>query len=239
MKRKIIEIDQDKCNGCGKCVSACHEGAIQLVHGKAQLVSDVYCDGLGACIGNCPVDAIKIIEREADEFNEEVVKAKKAEEEIKKKHSLACGCPGMAMKSFSKPNPKRKRPIFAPADDVPSELTQWPIQLKLVPINAPYWKDSSLLVAADCSAFSMGAFHNKMLKDKKIVIACPKLDDTGDYVDKLSEIIKENSLNDITVVSMEVPCCGGLVAIIKDALAKSGKSIPLKLVKLSLDGNII
>jgi ferredoxin len=202
-------------------------------------VSDIYCDGLGACIGECPVDAIKIIEREADEFNEEAVKTKKANEEAKKKHSPACGCPGMAMRSFPKPNLGKDQVSSAVVGDASSELTQWPIQLKLVPVNAPYWKDASLLVAADCSAFSMGAFHNKMLKDKKIVIACPKLDDTSNYADKLSAIIRENSIKDITVVYMEVPCCGGLIAIAEDALAQSGKNIPLKLVKLSLDGNII
>ncbi len=238
MKRKIIEIDENKCNGCGQCVSACHEGAIQMVNGKAKLVSDVYCDGLGACIGDCPVDAIKIIEREAGEFNEDAVKAKKAKEEAQKKHSPACGCPGMAMKTFPKPNSEVKATSSC-CSDVPSELTQWPIQLKLVPVNAPYWKDASLLVAADCSAFSIGAFHNKLLKDKKLVIACPKLDDTSSYVDKLSAIIRENSIKDITVAYMEVPCCGGLVAITEDALAQSGKNIPLNLVKLSLDGNIL
>ena len=236
MKRKIIEIDQDKCNGCGKCVSACHEGAIQMLNGKAKLVSDVYCDGLGACIGDCPVDAIKIIEREADEFNEEAVKAKKAKEEIQKKHSPACGCPGMAMKTFPKPGTQK---ASAPVGEIPSELTQWPIQLKLVPVNAPFWENASLLIAADCSAFSLGGFHGKLLKGKKLVIACPKLDDTDSYVDKLSAIIKENSIKDVTVVYMEVPCCGGLVAITEDAVAQSGKNIPLHLVKLSLDGNIL
>jgi NAD-dependent dihydropyrimidine dehydrogenase PreA subunit len=239
MKRKIIEIDQDRCNGCRKCVSACHEGAIQMVNGKAKLVSDVYCDGLGACIGDCPVDAIKIIEREAGEFSEEAVKDKKAKGEAKKTLSPACGCPGMAMKTFPKPNFEKKQTSYVTVGDVTSELTQWPVQLKLVPVNAPYWKNASLLVAADCSAFSMGAFHNKMLKDKKLVIACPKLDDTGNYLDKLSAIIKENSLKNITVIYMEVPCCKVLVAITEDALARSGKNIPLKLVKLSLDGNII
>jgi len=238
MKRKIIEIDENKCNGCGQCVSACHEGAIRMVNGKAKLVSDVYCDGLGACIGDCPVDAIKIIEREAGEFNEDAVKAKKAKEEAQKKHSPACGCPGMAMKTFPKPNSEVKATSSC-CSDVPSELTQWPIQLKLVPVNAPYWKDASLLVAADCSAFSIGAFHNKLLKDKKLVIACPKLDDTSSYVDKLSAIIRENSIKDITVAYMEVPCCGGLVSIAEDALAQSGKNIPLNLIKLSLDGNIL
>lgn len=231
MKRKIIQIDQDKCNGCGQCVSACHEGAIQMVNGKAKLVSDVYCDGLGACIGDCPVDAIKIIEREADEFNEEAVKAKK-------RHSPACGCPGMATRTFPKPNAGVKVSSSC-CSGVPSELTQWPIQLKLVPVNATFWKDASLLIAADCSAFSLGGFQGKLLKGKKLVIACPKLDDTSTYVDKLSSIIKVNSLKDITIVYMEAPCCDGLVAIAKDALAQSGKNIPLKLVKLSLDGNIL
>lgn len=239
MKRKIIEIDQDKCNGCGQCVNACHEGAIQMVNGKAKLVSDIYCDGLGACISDCPVDAIKVIEREGEAFNEEAVKAKKAQEENKKKHSPACGCPGMAMKTFPKPNTEPKASSSCCSTEVPSELTQWPIQLHLVPVNAPFWENASLLIAADCSAFSLGGFHGKLLKGKKLVIACPKLDDTGSYVDKISSIIKENNLKDITVAYMEVPCCGGLVAIAKDALVQSGKNIPLNLVKLSLDGNIL
>lgn len=239
MKRKIIEIDQDKCNGCGQCVSACHEGAIQMVNGKAKLVSDVYCDGLGACIGNCPVDAIKIIEREAEEFSEEAVKVKKTHEEAKKKHSPACGCPGMALKTFPKPNLDKKPDSSASVQDVSSELTQWPIQLKLVPVNAPFWENASVLIAADCSAFSMGAFHGKLLKGKKLVIACPKLDDTDSYVEKIAAIIRENNLKDLTVIYMEVPCCKGLVTITTEALAQSGKNIPLNLVKLSLDGTIL
>lgn len=238
MKRNIIEINQDKCNGCGQCVSACHEGAIQMVNGKAKLVSDVYCDGLGACIGNCPVDAIRIIEREADEFNKEAVKAKKAKEESQKKHSPAYGCPGMAIKNFPKPNTEIKT-TSSSCNDVPSELTQWPIQLKLVPVNASFLENASLLIAADCSAFSMGAFHSKLLKGKKLLIACPKLDDTGSYVNKLSSIITENNLKDITVVYMEVPCCRALAAIATEALAQSGKNVPLNLVKLSLDGSIL
>ncbi|HBM15854.1 MAG TPA: 4Fe-4S ferredoxin [Lentisphaeria bacterium] len=238
MKRKIIEIDQDKCNGCGQCVSACHEGAIQLVNGKAKLVSDVYCDGLGACIGDCPVDAIRIIEREAEEFSEKAVKARNTKEAAHKNHSSShSGCPGMAIRSFTKN--EAVRAVNSPRGEVPSELTQWPIQLKLVPVNAPFWENASVLIAADCSAFSMGAFHGKLLKGKKLVIACPKLDDTSNYVEKITAIIRENNLRDLTVIYMEVPCCRGLVAIVTEALSQSGKNIPLNLVKLSLDGNIL
>ena len=236
MKRKIIEIDQEKCNGCAQCVNACHEGAIQMVDGKAKLVSDIYCDGLGDCIGDCPVNAITMIEREADEYSEIAVHAKKAKEENHARHSPACSCPGMAVHSFPKPGALKSS---APSADAASELTQWPIQLHLVPVNAPYWENASLLIAADCTAFSMGAFHGKLLKGKKLVIACPKLDDTEEYVDKLAAIISENNLKDITVVYMEVPCCRGLVAITTDAIAKSEKDINLNLVKLSLQGSVL
>ncbi len=238
MKRKIIEIDHDKCNGCGQCANACHEGAIQMVNGKAKLISDIYCDGLGTCIGECPVDAIKIIEREADEFCEKAVKAKKAKNETEKRYSPAHTCHGMAITTFPKSNELKNE--FSPLSaDTPSELEQWPIQLRLVPVNATFWENSSVLIAADCSAFSMGSFHRKLLKGKKLIIACPKLDDTEGYVEKISAIISKNKIKDLTVVYMEVPCCRGLAAMVTEALEQSGKDIPLNLVKLKINGNIL
>ena len=231
IKRKIVEIDREKCNGCGQCVSACAEGAIQMVDGKAQLVSDNYCDGLGACLGECPVDAIKIIEREAEVFDEAAVH-EHLQKEAEPKPS---GCPGMMMRQFDRPETDE---AVADTGDTPSQLRQWPIQLTLVPVNAPYWDNTELLLAADCTSFSFGGFHNKFLKGKSIAIACPKLDDTGNYVAKLQAIIAANRITGITVLRMEVPCCGGIVRMAELALQQSGKNLPLKEVTISLDGKI-
>jgi Pyruvate/2-oxoacid:ferredoxin oxidoreductase delta subunit len=233
MKRKIIEIDRGKCNGCGQCVSACHEGAIQMVDGKAELVSDIYCDGLGDCIGECPVDAIKMIEREAEAFDEEAV-AERASK-MKKSAPPAGGCPGMRTFSFNQENennPEQSATVGA------SALKQWPIQLHLVPVQAPFWQNSDLLIAADCTAVAYPDLHAKLLKGKSLAIACPKLDDTSTYVDKLTSIFKDNDINSITVARMVVPCCSRISAFVDAARQASGKQIPCKHIVINLDGTI-
>ncbi len=246
MKRKIIRIDEEKCNGCGLCVNACAEGAIQLVDGKARLLSETYCDGLGACIGECPQDAITIEEREAEAFDEAAVKkhlasagnsaSPKPQAHAHQHHHGGGGCPGSMARSLT----ARKGAGSAGSSGLgtPSELRQWPVQLHLVPINAAYWEDADLLIAADCVAFASGDFHPRLLKGKKLIIACPKLDDTDSYVEKLQEIFSSNNIRSITVARMEVPCCGGLVAIAKQALEKSGKKIPFSTVIMGIDGEI-
>lgn len=224
MKRKIILIDKAKCDGCGKCVSACAEGAIQLVDGKAELVSEVYCDGLGACIGECPQGAITIEERDAAAFDES---AAKAHIEIKKGHV----CPGLL--SFG----MKKKPIQSDTEgEYPSVLENWPVQLRLVPVEAPFWKNADLLVAADCTVLAYGDFHRKFLAGKKVVIACPKLDDYSTYIEKLSSIISYNDVKSVTVLHMEVPCCSGIVRMTQMALAESGRDIPFHKIKITISG---
>ncbi|OGV39715.1 MAG: 4Fe-4S ferredoxin [Lentisphaerae bacterium GWF2_45_14] len=223
MKRKIILIDKEKCDGCGKCVSACAEGAIQLVNGKAQLVGEVYCDGLGACIGKCPRDAIKIEEREAQAFDEEAVK----------KHLGGVrghSCPGSMAFSLG----KNESPLTDAA--YPSALSQWPVQLRLVPVQAPYWDKADLLITADCVPFAYGDFHRKFLKGRKVVTACPKLDDCSTYVEKLSQILLLNDIRSVTVTHMEVPCCSGIVRMAQESVSASGKNMPLNIVKITISG---
>ncbi len=237
MKRKIIKIDERKCSGCGLCVNACAEGAIKMVEGKARLVSDIYCDGLGACIGECPCGAITIEEREAKEFDEKAVKKMLAKKEAPARShggEAHTGCPGMKAFSFS---PAHKKTENNPAA-AQSALAQWPIQLHLVPENAPYWEGADILLAADCSAFSFGAFHTQFLAGKKLIIACPKLDDSDGYVEKLAAIISGNDVKSITAVRMEVPCCGGIANFAREARRISGKNIPLKVVVIGIDGSI-
>ena len=226
--RNIVNIDEEKCNGCGKCIDACAEGAIQMIDGKAKLVSEIYCDGLGACLDCCPVDAITVEKREAEEFDEEATQ--KHLEELKKPQTNFV-CPGMAMKSFDKK--------ASSTGDTTSQLQQWPVQLKLVSPAAPYFKNSDLLIAADCVAFSMGDFHEKLLKGKTLVIACPKLDDLTGYVDKLTEIIKTNELKSITVAHMQVPCCSGIVRMASQAVQNSGSSLELNDITVSIEGEIL
>lgn len=237
MKRNIVNIDESKCDGCGLCVSACAEGAIQLVNGKAKLVSDIYCDGLGACLGECPRGAITIEQRDASAFDEKAVHKhleKLAVKPKKEKHAHA-GCPGMAAMSFNKKDEKSA----APAQKLDSELSQWPVQMHLVPPVAPYWDNADLLICADCVPFAYPNFHSELLKGKKLVIACPKLDDTDPYLEKLTTIFKENNIKSITVARMEVPCCGGIVMIAQRALQESGKQIPFSTVTISIRGEIL
>lgn len=233
MIRKIIEIDKEKCNGCGQCVTACHEGAIEMVNGKAQLVSDIYCDGLGDCIGECPVDAIKIIERVAGAFDEAAVAARV---EAKAAPTPPTGgCPGM--KSFAfKAN--ELSAASEPRSGGASALTQWPIQLHLVPVQAPFWHNADILIAADCVAVAYPDLHAGLLKGRSLALACPKLDDTSPYVEKLTAIFRENNVKSVVVARMVVPCCSRLAAMAEAALQACGKNIPCKTVIINLDGTI-
>jgi len=230
MKRKIVKINEDKCNGCGQCVNACAEGAIQMVNGKAKLISDNYCDGLGACLGECPQDAISIVEREASSFDEEAVKKHLSKSNIYHHQS---GCPGMSPVSLD----KKTSSISAINSD--SELSQWPIQLHLVPASAPYWNGADLLISADCVPFAFANFHSDLLRERKLIIACPKLDDTEPYLEKLTAIIRENDIRSVTVARMEVPCCGGIAMMAERAVQESGKNIPFKTMIISIRGDII
>ncbi len=233
MLRKIIHIDEDKCNGCGACANACHEGAIGMVDGKAKLLRDDFCDGLGDCLPACPTGAITFVEREAAEYNEAAVKASKAE---KSGGTLPCGCPG----THSKRIERHDRPECGEESHVHarSMLSQWPVQIKLVPVNAPYFDGAKLLVAADCTAYAYGAFHEGFIKNHITLVGCPKLDSV-DYSEKLTEIIRTNDIKSVTVVRMEVPCCGGLENAVKKALQASGKFIPCQVVTISTDGRIL
>jgi ferredoxin len=251
MKRKIISIDESKCDGCGVCVDSCHEGAIQVIEGKARLVSETYCDGLGACLGECPQGAITIEERDAAAFDEKAVEEHLRRQQspqpagpaLQARHPFAAhsggGCPGSQVR-FSRPASAQ-----APATGTcscdngsprPSALTQWPIQLRLVPPTAPYFNDCHLLIAADCVAFALGGFHDDLLEGRALAIACPKLDDPSGYVEKLTAILSANTIRSITVCIMEVPCCRGLAMMVQQALAASGKKIPLTQRIVSLDG---
>ncbi len=286
MKREIVEIDEDKCNGCGLCVPNCYEGALQVIDGKARLISDLFCDGLGNCLGHCPEGAITIVEREAEPYDERKVMEKISKqgknvvkahlqhlkdhkqedffweavnylEEMGEKNPLEVEeespksavehphhahhsheghtCPGAAMMDL------RKKPGSSPAvehSEQESELQQWPVQLNLLPPNAPYFQNSDLLIAADCTAYANANFHSQLLKGKSVAIGCPKLDDIGAYKEKIKSIIEMNDLNTITVAIMEVPCCGSLYSVVEEALDESGKRITLKKVVLGIDGQI-
>jgi ferredoxin len=273
MKRNIIHIDEDKCNGCGQCVPACHEGAIKIIGGKARLTGDSLCDGLGACLGECPQGAITIEERDAESYNEvealeniikdgpKAVEAhlkhllehgqtsylKEAQEYLKQKGSvmkesdaqkpLGCGCPGSMMRDFRAASKAESPLVQGP---VSSELRQWPVQLKLLNPSAPFFKDADIVVSADCAAFSYGDFHRKFLKGKVLVIFCPKLDDDLEsYIEKLAAVFKENAVRSVTIVRMEVPCCGGTSQIVEEAVRRSGKNVMMKEYTISLEGAII
>lgn len=225
MKRRIIQIDEEKCNGCGACAAACHEGAIGMIEGKAKLLRDDYCDGLGDCLPTCPAGAIQFVEREAAPYDETAVERHKQNRESQQNG----GCPG------SRPRPLPENP--AP-DGAPSELRNWPVQLKLAPVRAPYFDGANLLIAADCSAFACGSFHQKFLKGRVALIGCPKLDE-GDYSEKLTAIFRENNIEKVSLVRMEVPCCGGLARAVQTAIANSGKEIPLEVTILSAEGEIL
>ena len=232
MKRRIINIDEEKCNGCGACAQACHEGAIGMVNGKAKLLRDDYCDGLGDCLPTCPTGAITFVEREAAEYDEKAVLENKRK---KLAAAMPHGCPGHQLRRFERAEEANDE-ANAEHRSV-SRLGQWPCQIKLVPVNAPYFNGAKLLIAADCTAYAYANMHEDFMKGKITLIGCPKLDDT-DYSEKLTEIIATNDIKSVTVVRMEVPCCGGLEAAAKKALQASGKFIPWQVVTLSLDGKI-
>ena len=230
MVRKIIQIDEDKCNGCGACAAACHEGAIAMVDGKAKLMRDDYCDGLGDCLPACPTGAISFVEREAAAYDEAAVLAAKAQ----KKQPLPCGCPGSAAKAIRRQDDAPAQ-VNAPQQ---SELRQWPVQIKLAPVNAPWFDGAKLLVAADCTAYAYANFHQEFIRGHVTLVGCPKLDGV-DYAEKLTEILRRNDIRAVTVVRMEVPCCGGIEHAVKKALQNSGKFIPWNVVTLSTDGRIL
>lgn len=231
MIRKIITIDKEKCNGCGICVKACHEGAIEMLNGKAELVREDYCDGLGDCLPACPVDAISFEEREAPAYNEAAVLKARAEKQRPKK--LPCGCPGTLSKQI-----RRDPAPFAHSCNISSQLSQWPCQIKLVPTNAPYFDNANLLIAADCTAFAYGNFHNEFIRNHITLIGCPKLDDT-DYSEKLTQIILNNNIKSVRVIRMEVPCCCAIENAVKKALQASGKFIPWQVITITTDGKIL
>jgi len=231
--RNIVKIDEEKCDGCGLCVNACAEGAIKIIDGKAKLVSEIYCDGLGACIGHCPQDAITIEKREADQFDEEATKAHLTKEKNAQMQTDFI-CPGMMDKKL------REKSGTADSDTtaVPSQLSHWPVQLKLVSPHAPYFAGADLLLVADCVPFAMGDFHNRFLKDSSIAVGCPKLDNAEFYIEKLIAILKANKLNSLTVIHMEVPCCFGLTHIAREAITRSGVKMAFEDVTIDLHGNV-
>lgn len=226
MKRDILKIEEELCTGCGQCVPNCHEGALQIIDGKVRLISELMCDGLGACIGHCPEGAITIETREAELFNETMLM----------EQMNNSGCPGSRAAVIERPQDSSR----TVTTDQPSELRQWPVQMHLLNPNAPYLHDSDLLLAADCVAFSMGNFHNRYLKGKSLAIACPKLDHgTDTYIEKLTAMIDTVKVNTITVMMMEVPCCGGLLQLVKNALSKTSRKVPVKEIMISLSGEVM
>lgn len=227
MKRNIIRIDEEKCIGCGLCAEACHEGAIGMVEGKARLLREDYCDGLGDCLPACPTGAITFEEREAPAYDHAAVLASKVPEAA----PLPCGCPGSMARAIS------KEERMGTAGEIPGELRQWPVQLKLVPTSAPWLDGADILVAADCTAFAYGAFHRDFIRGHVVLVGCPKLDE-GDYTEKLAEIFAGNDVKSVTVARMEVPCCGGLQRAAEAAVTRSGKNIPMKTITVGVNGEI-
>ena len=239
MKRKIIEIDREKCNGCGACAAACHEGAIAMEDGKARLMRDDYCDGLGDCLPACPTGAITFVEREAAAYDEKAVaenRRKQMQEKMKREGmTLPCGCPGSRSRRIERAECAESE---EPAAASVSRLSQWPVQIRLVPVRAPYFEGAKLLIAADCTAYAYAAFHERFIRGHITLIGCPKLDSV-DYAEKLTEIIRENNIRSVTVVRMEVPCCGGLEHAAKTALQRSGKFLPWQVVTVTTDGRLL
>lgn len=248
IKRKIIEINEDKCDGCGLCVPSCAEGAIQIIDGKARLAAEQYCDGLGACLGECPQDALKIVEREADDFDEVAVaqhlKAEYAPEPLQEAPAMACGCPSAHIQSFGRPAEpvvdacqQANQPVIQTASV--SALSHWPVQIKLVPPTAPFLKGADLLVAADCVPFAFPDFHREFIQGRVVMVGCPKFDDAPSYIQKFTDVFKMSGVKSVTVVTMEVPCCQGLPVIVKRGMAAAQADIPMTHVVVSVQGEII
>ncbi|MDD5311528.1 MAG: 4Fe-4S binding protein [Dehalococcoidia bacterium] len=252
IKRKVVKIDEEKCDGCGLCVLSCAEGALKIIDGKARIISDKYCDSLGACLPGCPQGAISIEEREAEPFDEEAVKEhlnkeEKAEQEplcgcpgsavkeLKSKYTLPCGCPASTVSQFNEV--KLGDPVPATAD-IPSQLGHWPVQLTLVPPRAPFLQQADVLLAADCTAFSYGGFHRDFLKHHALLVACPKLDNYDEHLGRLTDILRQSDIRSLTVLRMEVPCCAGLTRMAMQAILSSGKDIPFKEIIIGIRGDI-
>ncbi len=243
MLRQVIHIDEEKCNGCGACANACHEGAIGMIDGKAKLLRDDYCDGMGDCLPECPTGAITFETREAAAYDEKAVEEHKKQREMQKKmqefihNAPAGGCPGSRMRQMIRNEESTKESVPTAPVAIGSQLKNWPVQIKLAPIKAPYFDGAKLLIAADCTAYSYANFHQEFIKGKTTLIGCPKLDSV-DYSEKLTEIIKQNDITSVTIVRMEVPCCGGLEMAAKKALMESGKFIPWQVVTVNIDGSL-
>ncbi len=233
--RKIVKIDEDKCNGCGNCIISCAEGALQIIDGKARLISETYCDGLGACLGECPQGAITIEECEAEEFDEEAVEQHLQEKETEDK--LPCGCPSATVTQFEKPTNTAVPGAEITREAPESRLAHWPVQLTLVPPSAPFLQGADVVLAADCVPFAYAGFHQDFLGDNALLVACPKLDDFQAHQDKLTEILRQSGLKSLTVVHMEVPCCSGLVHMAKQAILASGNVIPFREITISIKGD--
>jgi len=242
IKRKIIQIDEEKCNGCGLCVPSCAEGAIGIIDGKARLVAEKYCDGLGACLGECPQDALTMIEAEVEAFDMEAAEAHVKDMKpvlLPSAPSMPCGCPSTLMQVFPAATACDKAaPPIAP-DRRPSALSHWPVQIRLVPATAPFLKNADLLIAADCTPVAYANFHQDFLAGKAVLMGCPKFDDVPAYVEKFTQIFRQNPIKSVTVLVMEVPCCQGLPAIIRKAMAQSGQEIPMNIAVISLRGEIL
>ena len=248
--RKIIEIDEELCDGCGQCVPACDEGAIQIINGKAKTVAEKYCDGLGACLGDCPQGAITIVEKMADDFDPEAVEEylKNRENETneseennppaKAPETLACGCPSTQMQTLSSCNCSDTKEISTGPTPT-SALGHWPVQIRLIPAHAPFLKNADILILADCAAVAYASLHQNLLKDRIVMMGCPKFDDLPDYEERFSEMFTQNEIKSVTVVTMEVPCCSGLPVAVKNALQKAGKITPLKEMVINLKGEVL
>ncbi len=242
-KRSIIRIDEGKCNGCGACVPSCAEGALAIVDGKARLVSEVYCDGLGACLGECPQGAIAIEEREAADFDLEAAEKhlaaqKAAPPPAAKVPDLPCGCPGSLSRQISRPSGEAAHRGAAPAE-LPSQLGNWPVQISLLPVQAPYLRGARLLIAADCVPFAFADFHRRFVSGRTVMVGCPKRDDASAHQAKITEVLRANDIAGIDVVTMEVPCCGGLTRLAQEAVAASGKPIPATYTRIGISGEVL